>query len=44
MQQKDQLELSLSGGAKGEAPSAVTQATEARTAKACLERPAAAGP
>jgi RNA-directed DNA polymerase len=44
MRQKDQLELSLGGGAKGEAPNAGTQATEARAARACLERPAVAGP
>jgi RNA-directed DNA polymerase len=44
MRQKDQLKLNLDTGAKGEAPSAGAQATEARAAKACLERPAAAGP
>jgi RNA-directed DNA polymerase len=44
MRQKNQLELSLSTGARGEAPSAVAQATEARAAEACLERPAVAGP
>jgi RNA-directed DNA polymerase len=44
MRQKDQIELNLSTGAKGEALSAAAQAAEARTAKACLERPAAAGP
>jgi RNA-directed DNA polymerase len=44
MRQTNQLELSLSGGAKGEAPSVAAEATEARAAKACLERPAVAGP
>jgi RNA-directed DNA polymerase len=44
MRQKDQRELNLDTGAKGEAPSAAAQAAEARAAKACLERPAAAGP
>jgi RNA-directed DNA polymerase len=34
----------LSTGARGEAPSAAAQETEASAAKACLERPAAAGP
>ena len=44
MRQKDQRELNLGTGAKGEAPSAAAQATEACAAKACPERPAAAGP
>src|SRR6266481_3991339 len=44
MRQKDQLELSLSGEARGEAPSAAAQEAEARAARACLERPAVAGP
>src|SRR5437016_14290508 len=44
MRQKDQLELCLSSEARGEAPSAVARAIEARAAKACLERPAVAGP
>src|SRR6516225_11131650 len=44
MRQKDQLELNLSSEARGEAPSVVAQAIEARAAKACLERPAVAGP
>ena len=44
MRQKNQVELNLSTGAKGEAPSAAAQETEARAAKACLERPAVAGP
>src|SRR5262249_61428415 len=43
MRQKDQQELNLGTGAKGEAPSAAAQATEARAAKTCLERPAGAG-
>jgi RNA-directed DNA polymerase len=44
MRQKDQLELNLGTEAKGEAPSAAAQATEARAAEACLERPAVVGP
>jgi RNA-directed DNA polymerase len=44
MRQKNQVELNLGTGAKGEAPSAAAQETEARAAKACLERPAVAGP
>jgi hypothetical protein len=44
MRQKDQLELSLSSEARGEAPSVVARAIEARAAKACLERPAVSGP
>jgi RNA-directed DNA polymerase len=44
MRQKDQLELCLSSEARGEAPSVVARAIEARAAKACLERPAVAGP
>jgi RNA-directed DNA polymerase len=44
MRQKDQRELNLGTGARGEAPSAAAQATEAHAAKACLERPAAAEP
>jgi RNA-directed DNA polymerase len=44
MRQKDQIELNLSTGAKGEAPSAAAQVPEACAAKACLERPAAAVP
>jgi len=44
MRQKNQSELNLSTGAEGEARSAAAQATEARTAEACLERPAVAGP
>jgi RNA-directed DNA polymerase len=44
MRQKNQLELNLGTGARGEAPRAVVQETEARAAEACLERPAAAGP
>jgi len=34
----------LGTGEKGEALKAAAQATEARAAKACLERPAATGP
>jgi RNA-directed DNA polymerase len=44
MRQKNQVELNLGTGAKGEAPSAAAQETEARAAKACPERPAVAGP
>src|SRR5262245_24300240 len=44
MRQKDQQELNLGTGAKGEAPSAAAQATEACAAKASLERSAVAGP
>ena len=44
MRQKNQLELNLGTGAKGEAPSAAAQESEARAAGACLERPAVAGP
>jgi RNA-directed DNA polymerase len=44
MRQKNQIELNLGTGAKGEAPSVAAQATEARAAEACLERPAVAGP
>src|SRR6201982_4315154 len=44
MRQNNQVELNLSPGGKGEAPSPAAQETEARAAKACLERPAVAGP
>jgi RNA-directed DNA polymerase len=44
MRQKNQVELNLGTEAKGEAPSVAAQETEARAAKACLERPAVAGP
>jgi hypothetical protein len=44
MRQKNQIDLNLGTRADGEARSAAAQATEARTAKACLERPAVAGP
>ncbi len=44
MWQKDQWELNLGTGAKGEALKAAAQETEARAAQACLERPAVAGP
>jgi RNA-directed DNA polymerase len=44
MRQKNQTELNLSTGTRGEAPSAAAQETEACAAKACLERPAVAGP
>jgi RNA-directed DNA polymerase len=44
MRQKNQVELNLGTGAEGEAPSAAAQEAEARAAKACLERPAVAGP
>lgn len=44
MRQKNQVELNLGTGAEGEARSAAAREFEARTAKACLERPAVAGP
>src|SRR6202043_76107 len=44
MRQKNQVELNLGTGAEGEARSAAARESEARTAKACLERPAVAGP
>jgi RNA-directed DNA polymerase len=44
MRQKNQVELNLGTGAEGEARSAAAREPEARTAKACLERPAVAGP
>ncbi|MEO6779836.1 MAG: group II intron reverse transcriptase/maturase [Bradyrhizobium sp.] len=44
MRQKNQIELNLGTGARGEAPNAAAQEIEARAAKTCLERPAAAGP
>ena len=44
MRQKNQIELNLGTGAEGEARSGAAQEPEARTAKACLERPAVAEP
>jgi len=44
MRQKNQVKLNLGAGGAGEARSAATQESEIRAAKACLERPAAAGP
>jgi RNA-directed DNA polymerase len=44
MRQKNQVELNLGTGAKGEALNAAAQGSEARTAKASLERPAVSGP
>ena len=44
MRQKDQVELNLGTGAKGETLSAAAEETEARAAKTSLERPAVAGP
>ena len=44
MRQKNQVELSLSPGAEGEARSAGAREPEARAAEVCLERPAVAGP
>jgi RNA-directed DNA polymerase len=44
MRQKNQIELNLGTGARGEALSVAAQETEARAALACLERPAVAGP
>ena len=42
--QNNQVMLNLGTGATGEARNAGAQETEIGTAKACLERPAAAGP
>lgn len=44
MRQNNQVELNSGTGATGEARSAAAQETEARAARACLERPAAVGP
>ncbi|HKU08098.1 MAG TPA: group II intron reverse transcriptase/maturase [Bradyrhizobium sp.] len=44
MRQKNQVELNLSTGAKGEALNAAAQEPEVRAAEACLEHPAVAGP
>ena len=44
MRQKNQVELNLGTGAKGEARSAAAEETEARAVKTSLERPAVAGP
>src|SRR5262250_660390 len=44
MRQKNQLELNLDIGAKGEAQSAAVRESEANAARASLERPAVAGP
>jgi len=44
MRQKNQVELNLGTGAEGEARSIAAREPEARAAKACLERPAVAGP
>lgn len=44
MRQKNQVELNLSTGARGEAPSAAAQEIEARATRTSLERPAVAGP
>jgi RNA-directed DNA polymerase len=44
MRQKNQVELNLGTEARGEAPSAAAQEAETRAARACLERPAVAGP
>src|SRR5215467_13778794 len=44
MRQKNQLELNLDIGAKGEAQSAAVRESEANAATASLERPAVAGP
>ena len=44
MRQKNQVELNLGTGTRGEARNTAVQETEARAAKACLERPAVAGP
>jgi len=44
MRQEDQSQLNSGTGARGEAPSAAAGESEARAAKACLERAAVAGP
>jgi RNA-directed DNA polymerase len=44
MRQKNQVELNLGTGAKGEALNAAAQGSEARAATTALERPATAGP
>jgi RNA-directed DNA polymerase len=44
MRQKNQVELNLGTGTRGEARNAAVQETEARAVEACLERPAVAGP
>jgi RNA-directed DNA polymerase len=44
MRQKNQVELNLGTGARGEALSVAVQETEARAVEACLERLAVAGP
>jgi RNA-directed DNA polymerase len=44
MRQKNQIELSLGTGVRGEAPKAAAQEAEARAAKASLERPAVVEP
>ena len=44
MRQKNQIELNLGTGARGEAPKAAAQEAEARAAKASPERPAVAEP
>jgi RNA-directed DNA polymerase len=44
MRQKSQIELNLGTGAEGEARRAAAREPEACAAKACLERPAVAGP
>src|ERR1700676_360974 len=44
MRQKSQIELNLATGAEGEARRAAAREPEACAAKACLERPAVAGP
>src|SRR5215471_20105301 len=44
MRQKNQVMLNLGTGAAGEARGAAAQETEIGSAKASLERPAAAGP
>jgi RNA-directed DNA polymerase len=44
MRQKNQIELNLGTGAEGEARSAAAREPEASMARACLERPAVAGP
>ena len=43
MRQNNQIELNLDTGARGEAPNAAVQGSEARAANTAIERPAAAG-
>src|ERR1700693_6583303 len=44
MRQKNQVELNLGTGERGEARSTAAEESDARAAEACLERPAVGGP